>query len=453
MGRVKNAWEGLRKYPSAIVAAGLVGALLIISLYVAIAIPLSDANRLWRASDAVWEETPKNAAPAWMNFFRSDKLPETIIVRSSQLPAEEMSVEALSPSITRSTYDLVFEYPYKYYPKEIGVFLDSNHSQLKSQVTLTWVTPDGRQIRLMQNTVGTSERYNIGADAKLRRALGGVVPTSALFFAPDDKMVGSDLPPLQEGEYRLHVEAMTFEEGAAVDVRLIVFGQVYGIAGTDHMRRDLLIGLLWGTPIALMFGLLAAVGTSVLSFAIAAVGAYRGGWIDAVIQRVTEVNLMLPVLPILIMIGTFYSSSIMSILGIIILLGIFGGQIKANRAIFMQVKNAPYIEAARAYGASDSRIIFRYMVPRVAPTLIPGFVILTPAFVFTEASLAVLGLGDPTLPTWGKILNDAYQNGALYQGQYYWVLEPAMMLVITGLAFSMLGYALDRVLNPRLRGQ
>jgi peptide/nickel transport system permease protein len=121
--------------------------------------------------------------------------------------------------------------------------------------------------------------------------------------------------------------------------------------------------------------------------------------------------------------------------------------------MFLQVKNAPYIEAARAYGAKDSRIIFRYLIPRVAPTLIPGFVTLVPALVFTEASLAVLGLGDPSLPTWGKMLNDAYQNGALYQGQYYWVVEPAVMLIITGLAFSMLGYALDRILNPRLRGQ
>jgi peptide/nickel transport system permease protein len=84
--------------------------------------------------------------------------------------------------------------------------------------------------------------------------------------------------------------------------------------------------------------------------------------------------------------------------------------------------------------------------------LIPGLVAGIPAYVFLEASLAVLGLGDPVLPTWGKVIQDAQSNGALYMGLYYWVLEPAILLMITGLAFAMLGFALDRIFNPRLRG-
>ncbi len=453
MKRIQRAWAALRRYPSAVVALGVIGVLLLTSLWAAVSLPLPYAIRLWRGSDAVWEEAPKNAAPAWTNFFRSDKLPETIIARSETLEPSLVKTEAVSATVTKSSYDLVFEYPYNTYPKEINIFLESDHLQLKSQVTLSWVRPDGRVLPLFQNAIAQSFRYPVSGDTKLRRTLGNVVPTMALFFPVGGTMDGVTPPPVQKGEYRLRVETLTFEAGTTVDVRLVVYGQVYGLAGTDHMRRDLLVGLLWGTPIALMFGLIAACGTSVLTFVIAAIGAYKGGWIDAMIQRTCEVNLMLPALPILIMIATFYSATIMTVLGILILLGIFGAQIKTNRAMFLQVKNAPYIEAARAYGAKDSRIIFRYLIPRVAPTLIPGFVAAVPALVFTEASLAVLGLGDPSLPTWGKMLNDAYANGALYQGQYYWVVEPAVMLIITGLAFSMLGYALDRILNPRLRGQ
>jgi peptide/nickel transport system permease protein len=224
------------------------------------------------------------------------------------------------------------------------------------------------------------------------------------------------------------------------------------MAGTDHRRRDLTIALLWGTPIALMFGLVAAVGTTVLTMVISGVGVWYGGWLDELIQRITEVNLILPVLPILIMVGTFYNRSIWTMLGVIILLGIFGGAIKTNRAIFLQVKQSPYIEAAQAYGAGNSRIIFSYLIPRIIPLLIPAFVIQIPAFVFLEASLAVLGLGDPTIPTWGKIINDANSNGALYGGLYYWVLQPSILLMVTGLAFAMVGYSLDRIFNPRLRG-
>jgi peptide/nickel transport system permease protein len=91
------------------------------------------------------------------------------------------------------------------------------------------------------------------------------------------------------------------------------------------------------------------------------------------------------------------------------------------------------------------------MIPRMIPLLIPALVSSVPGFVFLEASLAVLGLGDPVLPTWGKMINDAFGDGALYQGRYYWVLEPAILLMITGFGFAMLGFALDRIFNPKLR--
>jgi peptide/nickel transport system permease protein len=152
------------------------------------------------------------------------------------------------------------------------------------------------------------------------------------------------------------------------------------------------------------------------------------------------------------MVGTFYSRSIWLMLGLIILLSIFGAGIKTYRAVFLQVKEAPYIEAARAYGANNRQIIFSYLVPRIIPLMIPQLVVLVPAFVFLEASLVVLGLGDPTLPTWGKVINEARTNGAPYQGLYYWMLQPAFLLMLTGLAFALVGFSLDRIFNPRLRG-
>jgi peptide/nickel transport system permease protein len=210
--------------------------------------------------------------------------------------------------------------------------------------------------------------------------------------------------------------------------------------------------MLWGTPIALSFGLIAAVGTTTLSMIISAVGVWMGGWIDELIQRITETSMILPVLPILIMVGTFYSRSLALMLGVIVLLTIFGSAIKQYRAVFMQVKESPYIEAAEAYGASNARMIFRYLIPRIIPIMLPAFVIGVPTYVFLEATLAVLNLGDPVLPTWGKVIYDARENGALFSGLYYWILEPAVLLSLTGIAFAMVGYSMDRIFNPRLRG-
>lgn len=263
---------------------------------------------------------------------------------------------------------------------------------------------------------------------------------------------GSDPQQVMKGTYELRIEGIAFEPESDIQAEFVMYGQVHGIAGTDHLRRDLSVALLWGIPLALTFGLLAAVGTTVLTMIFAAMGVWYGGWVDELIQRITEINLVLPFLSILVMVGTFYSKSLWVILGVTILLTIFGGGIKTYRANFMQIKESMYIEAAQAYGAKDSRIIFLYLIPRIVPLLIPGLVSSIPTYVFLEATLAVLGLGDPILPTWGKVINDAWQNGALYNRYFYWILEPAVLLMITGLAFAMLGFSLDRIFNPRLRG-
>jgi peptide/nickel transport system permease protein len=349
--------------------------------------------------------------------------------------------------MTDISFAFTFDYPYQGFPQEMTLFSESTYDEKPPYVSLTWTTPDGREIRVADYSADQSHSYRFAQDAKLQRRLDDELPHIGLFKAPD-----SEPAVALAGEYTLLIQALTFEDGSDFDAQLVVYGQVHGLAGTDHRRRDLMVALLWGTPIALSFGLLAAVGTTVTTMIIAAIGTWYGGWVDEAIQRVTEVNLILPLLPILIMVGTFYSRSIWLMLGVIILLSIFGAGIKTYRAVFLQVKESPYIEAARAYGASDARIILRYMVPRIVPLLIPQLVVLIPTFVFLEASLAVLGLGDPTLPTWGKVINDARTNGALYVGLYYWMLLPSLLLMLTGLAFALVGFSLDRLFNPRLRG-
>jgi peptide/nickel transport system permease protein len=324
------------------------------------------------------------------------------------------------------------------------LYVTSNYQEKQPFVSVEWLTPDGRTIRVANMTVTGRETYRFSQDNKLKTRLKTEDVVPALFSLPD-----SDIP--LKGQYQLLVTGTAFEPGSDINVEFVSHGQVYGLAGTDQSRRDLVVPLLWGAPVALAFGLLASLGTLVLTMIIAAIGTWYGGWVDEIIQRITEINLVLPFLSILIMVGTFYSRSIWVILGVTILLSIFTGAIKGYRSIFLQVKESGYIEAARAYGASDMRIVFVYLIPRMIPLLIPGLVSSVPAFVFLEASLAVLGLGDPVLPTWGKIIQDANANGALYRGYYYWILEPAALLMVTGLGFAMLGFALDRVFNPKLR--
>jgi len=446
MNRLQRTLSEFRRYPSAIAGLMIIVVLIAVSIYAVIALPYSEAVRLWRGGVDVWTDSPKNAQPIWVNLFRKDDLPRTIVV-NSQDQAVNKTTEVVSEDMTDISFSFTFDYPYNGFPQELSLFFETQYEEKPPYISLTWLTPDGREIRIGDFSADKNYTYRISLDEKLKRRLQGQLPEQGLFADP-----ASEEPVAVKGTYTLHVAGLVFEDDADVDAELVIYGQVHGPAGTDHRRRDLMVALLWGTPIALSFGLLAAVGTSVITMIIAGIGVWFGGWVDEVIQRITEVNLILPFLPILIMIGTFYSRSLWVLLGVLIILNIFGGAIKTYRAVFLQVKESPYIEAAQAYGASDWRIIFRYLIPRIIPLLIPRLVTLIPTFVFIEASLAVLGLGDPVLPTWGKIINDAYNNGALFQGHYYWFIEPSFLLMLTGFAFALVGFSLDRIFNPRLRG-
>ena len=417
-----------------------------LAIYAVATIPYSEAIRLWRGGEDVWYAYPKTAPPIWYNWFTKKDLPATVDLNSAKGHIEK-TVETHADGTSDIKFNFPFEFSYDAFPQELTLFFKAVYDEKQPFVSITWLTPDGREIRIADIGVAQSQSYRFVQDTKLQRRLGGQAVNIGLFAAPD-----TDPPVPLKGTYTVQIDALAFEPDTQLDAEFVMFGLVHGWAGTDNLRRDLMIPLLWGTPVALAFGLLAAAGTSVLTMIIAAIGVWYSSWVDELIQRITEVNLVLPFLPILIMVGYFYSRSVWIILGVTILLSIFTGGIKTQRAIFMQVRESTYIEAAKAYGASDMRIVFRYLIPRIIPLLIPGLVSSIPAFVFLEASLAVLGLGDPVLPTWGKMINDALNNGALYNGQYYWILEPAVLLMITGLGFAFLGYTLDRIFNPRLRG-
>ena len=445
MKTVQRTLKEIMRYPSAVTGMVMILILLIIAVYAMISIPYSQAIILWRGGEDVWYQNPKIVPPAWFNWFTKEKKPESFVINQSTGDFQRtVDTKSDGSSVINMTY--TFDYQYDDFPQDMLLYIESTFKTKKPFVSVTWVTPDDREIRVGDLRLDTSTTYRFSQDEKLKLKLSGNDPQVGLFLSKD-----KNNPAPLKGKYQVILSAVAWEPESTVNAEFVLHGQVYGIAGTDIYRRDLRIALLWGVPVALAFGLLAALGTNILTMVFAAIGAWYGGWIDGLIQRITEVNLVLPFLSILVMVGTFYSRSIWVILGVSVLLSIFTGQIKSLRAAFMQVKECTYIEAAKAYGASNRRLILLYLIPRMIPTLIPGLVSSVPTFVFLEASLAVLGLGDPTLPTWGKLINDAFVNGALYKGQYYWILEPAVLLMFTGLAFALLGFALDRIFNPRLR--
>lgn len=452
MKKKKNIFADLMKYPSALAGLIIVGAIFIFSIYTMIKIPYREAIVLWRGGEEVVYKNPRNAVPTWYNWFLKDDLPVSFVENSIDEETPILRTETERENGKMINYEYSFDFDYNTLPQELFIYSTATFKEKNPFLSVSMVTPSGEEIKISDFRVGTKNTYRFNQDEKLITRLNrlqGRVVTSAMdgIF----NQMKSDPIVTNKGTYTLKITVTTFEADSDVNVELVMHGQAFGWFGTDHLRRDLKVAIMWGAPIALAFGLTAAVATSVLSMVIAAIGSWFGGWLDETIQRITEINALIPFTNVLIMVGTFYSRSIWVILMVTIALSIFSLAIKTERAIFLQVKESTYIEAAKAYGAGDWRIIFKYMVPRIIPTLIPSLVSSVPSYVFLEASLSVLGVGDSAVPTWGKVINDAYANGALYQGMYYWILEPAALLMITGLGFALLGFALDRIFNPRLR--
>lgn len=441
--------------------------LIIISIYAVVVLPYNKVISLWRGDNNVWIENPKDARPIWIKYFTDRKIPENIVVDSRE--ASYNIIKAITPisgtNMSQYYLEMRFDYYYDEPPSEINLFLYSNFKEKGPTINIYWEKPDGKRMLLAKYQVRNTKdifyltinpEVNRHIIEKLRRICnetrGKTVSSENFLFSREDESIfNSDTRSVLKGRYKIYIEGNTYEKNSTLDVRLVIYGRIYGIAGTDDHRRNLLIGLLYGTPIDLSFGILAALITTFTQLIIATISGYYGGKTDSIIQRVTEIYMILPFLPFVIMIAMFYKINIWTLLIVVIILSLFGAGVKSIRALVMQIKEYPYIEAAKAYGASSFRIIFLYIIPKILPPIIPSLIISIPDYVFLEAALSYLGLGDPLLPTWGKIIYNAFDADALYKGYYYWVLEPSFMLVLTAFVFAFIGFALDKIINPRLR--
>ncbi len=459
-----SKFKQMFRYPSAMIGLSILAVLILLSIYVLITMPYKQIEYSLDTQMEIKKYNPIYAQPAWFNLFRADKLPETIIVKTSQNPGSRV-VSPMPGGGEQIDLALSFEYPYSDMPQSFKLYFTVDHATQKLIASVSIETPDGRIIPFKGQSIQDAARYDfdntayssfinthaLGANIKIgteeihQTESSGNYPVYYLIMTHPD----ATKPLAQKGRYTLNVSALTFEPNVSVDAELVVKGKVFGLAGTDNLGNELLTPLLQGTPIAIGIGIIGALVTTVLSLLLAALGAWFGGWLDTIIQRISEATMILPILAICVLLVALFDMPLWGMILIIIILNAFGSPIKAFRAAFLQVKSAPYIEAARAYGASNWRIITRYIIPRIMPVLFPQLILLIPAYVFLEATLAIFGV-NIYYATWGSMIYNALKAGS-WQQAYYWVFEPIMFLLVTGLAFALIGSALDRIYNPRLQ--
>jgi peptide/nickel transport system permease protein len=470
--------------------------LVITAVYALIAVPPNFVE-LWTHNVKYWETNPPLAEPTWVKYFGVPTAPH-VIKLFSQPSASGIGVFNFTPPggapiLTvgyMQNYTFTYRLTEKAFPKgiiaEYVKVVPGNVSGSPVLVTpyILVTRPDG--VTVLVNSPQPVTLKDLAARGVERYDTNTIVSQFTYLFPNLSKAKAQglniklvfgtysngELKPLR-GTYTITLVLIYTAPGVsprqiadAVEsgqlgvqkLKVIVQGSAYGLMGTDDKGRDLYLGLLYGFPVALLIGFFAAVSSVIIGLIAGVVSGYYGGWVDEAIQRTVDVIGNIPLLPILVIIGVAMQAMdvspwirLFAIIGAIIVFG-WGGLAIIVRSMTLSIKAEPYIDAAKAIGASNMRIIFHHIIPQIVPYAMATLVFSVPGAILIEAGLSVLGIHHG-LPTWGSILSDAegyVRSGGSY-GIWWWILPPGILIGLTSLAFVLLGLALETIVEPRLR--
>ncbi len=429
-----------------------------------------------------WEGYPKHAPPCWAskNAFR------TISITSEH--DEHLQVRrGKVGNLTFDSYSILINVKNRP-PSDIVVKLHASYKD-KSFVYISVKRPDGREVELTPNpfiergasmtSVFGVPSYNfsgllikslssyIAKPVTLQKYLipwlvknnvsvstGAIASLSRTGFDVLFRQLSPKIVTEKNyltGPYNITIAIVSKDPDLNTSVeRIVVVGGCYGWSGTDTYGRDLSQGILYGVRWALIIGLLASIVSVIFGGIYGVTGGYFGGYTDEIMLRGAQIVYSIPVLPLIILLAYIFKPSIWNLIVLLIVFG-WPGVALVTRSMALQYKEEKYVEAARALGAGHLRIMFMYILPQVLPYLFATIALSVPGAVLTEAGVSFLGLGDPLVLTWGKILNQAQTAGATINGYWWWVIPPGLMITLVGMTFILIGQALDTILNPRLK--
>ena len=222
------------------------------------------------------------------------------------------------------------------------------------------------------------------------------------------------------------------------------------LLGTDNGGYDVLSNLIYGAQTSLLVGFVAAVLSMVIGGAIGVVAGYFGGRTDGFLMRVTDYFLVIPDIPLMIIAAALFGRSLKNII-IIIALIYWTSTARLIRAQVKSIRERTYVRRAEMVGASHWRILGTHVIPQVGPLLVANTVLMIANAIFAETYVSFLGLGNPTTISWGKMIQDSLDGGAIFYHAWWAILPPGIAVTVVVLAATIVGQGIEDVLNPRLR--
>lgn len=318
-------------------------------------------------------------------------------------------------------------------PPAIFALAGTVKARPEADVSIIWRTPE-RDYKLAEMS-GESEYWlNLdGRDMIFKQALGlPLISRSVDYLFPS------------AGEYKLIVSGAD-----SVSLRLSLPGERCGLLGTDQRGRDVFTLLIYGIRASLIIGVSATLIASLLGMSLGLAAGYAGGLCDALIMRAVDILMSIPTLPILMVLAGIWGKGLWQL---VLILSIFSwmGTARSVRALVLTLRESQWVESLRALGAKRSYILARHLVPETAPVLLANIALGVPGAILAEAGLAFLGLSDPRLISWGRMLHEAHSFGAFTEGAWWLLLPPGLGIVAVCLIFMDIGKFLEEKIDPRL---
>lgn len=221
--------------------------------------------------------------------------------------------------------------------------------------------------------------------------------------------------------------------------------------GTTQSGQDVLAQMVYGARISMGVGVLSALIATALSIVVGLVGGYVGGVVDEVLSLITNIFLVLPALPLVIVLaGYLPSRGVMSVAAVIAVTGWAWGA-RVLRAQTLTLRGRDYVQAAKAGGERPWRIVFAEILPVEFPVIATSFLATVLAAILAEAGLSFLGLANLSTVSWGTMLYFAQNNQALLVGAWWWFIPPGLCIALIGAGLGLLNFGIDEIANPRLR--
>jgi peptide/nickel transport system permease protein len=222
--------------------------------------------------------------------------------------------------------------------------------------------------------------------------------------------------------------------------------------GTDPSGRSVLVSLLWGSRVSLLVGVVATLISMVIGTVMGTAAGHFRGLASEGLLRVVDFFLVLPSLLLAMVLSSVLQRGVWTI---ILAIGVtsWASTARLVRAQTLTIEARPYIERAWALGAGHTHVIGRHVLPAVLPLVMANTTLTVGSAIIAESTLSFLGLGDPTNPSWGTMLKVALDSGAATGGFWWFVLPPGLAIVLVVLCFTLVGRALESVINPTLRNR